>query len=152
MPNDFLATLITFGSGGMAGALITAYATNIRNRRELALKLADRYIAAMFEKVRIAREAMESPTRMADHTQWNSVVAVANWYELVASCYLNGSADGRILTELGLIQKATDFYQLMRNAKQTQDGQQVPAFDEDTLGRLKKLQALVTGATPYSAY
>src|SRR6185503_3151885 len=102
--------------------------TNVRNKRELALKFVDRYIDEMFKKNGEAIDAMRTPQAMAAAGAWDTVANVGNWYEVVAACYLQRHADAEILKSIGILERCTEFYTAMRNAKKDEGHGEVPAF------------------------
>ncbi len=143
-----LPLLITAFTGGAAGAVITAIATSRRSQRDLGIKLAEKYIE-MFDKIAEAKTMLRDPNALDTAANRNAVANVANWLEIVASCYLNELADSEILRSLGLPQLALRFYREMSEAMcATENGSTSLAFGPDRLVELKHLNRLAQGEAP----
>lgn len=145
---SLLPIIISAFTGGAAGAVITAIATNRRGQRDLGVKFAEKYLD-MFEKIAAAKTILKDPSDLNDPAKRNQVILVVNWFELVSTCYLNGLVDADLVRAFELPQIATRFYHSFSEAQRVGDaGALVAAFSREQVAGLTALRRLSNGEVP----
>ena len=134
--------------GGAAGALITVTANERRGRRELALKLLDQYMSR-FDEFKEVRSLLRDPASLAVAAAINKVGNLANWFEVAAFCYLEGSADAGIVRAMGLDNLCRTFAKELEDARvQLPTGGTEHAFSQERLEQMEYLTRLKRGCEP----
>src|SRR5687768_13653718 len=113
--NPIWPALIGATIGAVLGGIITALTTNSRNARELALKIGDKYSDEAFDKIAKAKAYLVRGTALTNE-EWNQVIGVANWFDMIALCYINESADQEMLDALEIPAMCRRYYQAMVDA------------------------------------
>src|SRR5690348_8517729 len=129
----FLPGIIGALVAACVGGVITWVTTNWRNSSELALKITDRYADTEYAQPAKAKVILRRKDRISSD-DCNTGVALANWFEVVALCYLDESADRKMLDALELPGICRRYYQAMTAAvDESKPGVRQPLFTEDEL-------------------
>lgn len=128
--NTFLTVCGTVLFGGAAGAGLAAYFAGRRERRDVALKLVDYYLAHYAAYADVLRMLSE-PTRLTDPAARNRLREMGDWFEIAAILLNRGRTDRALLQDIGLTAQIARFRDQVVEA--------VPKAPADIGGRLAEL-------------
>lgn len=107
--------LVTFLSGGLAGAFITHYFTVSRQRTEFAFKLLEHFFAK-HQEIGDVKGFLQEPHSLEDMENFNRVIAIGDWYDTVALLCRRRVANSRLLHKVGVIKEMGEFRKLAERA------------------------------------
>lgn len=110
--------LLEVAVGGLIATILTIYASSRQERTKISLKIFDEFLAKRTELAQV-RGLLQDPKSLLGHDdKINLVKGVGNWYEIVATLYLSGLANRRLIDEIGIKDVARSFYAAASRAAQ----------------------------------
>jgi len=111
--------------GGLAGAGLTVYFDGQRKRREMSMKILERMVEVTHEIAQI-QTMLKHPDRFKDDPpSINRVLAIGNWFDIVAAICFAGVADVGLIESVGMKKEMLIFLKSGEKA-----GRVIPKFDE----------------------
>jgi hypothetical protein len=102
--------LLEVAVGGLIATVLTIYASSRQERTKISLKIFDEFLAKRTELAQVRGLLQNPKSLLGDDQKINFVKGVGNWYEIVATLYLSGMANRRLIDEIGIKKLAQSFH------------------------------------------
>src|ERR1039457_5004081 len=94
--------LLEVAVGGLIATVLTIYASSRQERTKISLKIFDEFLVKRTELAQVRGLLQNPKSLLGDDQKINFVKGVGNWYEIVATLYLSGMANRRLIDEIGI--------------------------------------------------
>lgn len=111
--------------GGLLGAGVTVYFEGKRKQREIAIKILDRMVAVIHELAQIQTMLKEPEKLNSNPENLNRVLAMGNWFDMVAAICSSDVADVGLIESVGMKKEMLNFLKKVEKASS-----QVKKFDQ----------------------
>ena len=112
---ELIRIVVSFLTGGLAGAALTAVVNALRQKTELAFKVLEQYFARL-QPISDAIGVLETPGSLKDPPSHNKVTSIGDWYEMVATLYQNRVINRKLLDKVGIVGQMRRFLNLCKLA------------------------------------
>jgi hypothetical protein len=117
---NFLAKALLDGiagavAGGVLGAFITVGIDGRRKRREVSMRILERMVS-LTRDIAEVEYLFEHPADLKDERFYNQVIALGNWFEVVAGLAATKTADAAMLEAGGMKKEMLDFLKATKTA------------------------------------
>ena len=113
---DLWKVILSFISGGLAGAVLNYFTSTHRQRVELVLKITDRYLDR-YDEIGQVKSILRDSSQLASTVSQDAVRRLGDWFELIAVLYQMGYLSKRFLKKLGLLVDLREVHELITARK-----------------------------------
>ena len=115
-PEQWFGFVVTFVSGGLAGAIVTQVVTAFRQRRELALKTFDKYLVE-FGPLANCKRYLAEGSYQNNESHFNEIRRLGDWFEVTAILCRRRYIHLPFIRELGLVEQLRKYHELITDEK-----------------------------------
>jgi hypothetical protein len=112
---EYLPLIVSFISGGLAGAVVNLLVTKRRQRVDSALRVIDYYFA-IYNEIGEAKRILQNPSLLSDANEEIRVRKIGDWFELVSSLCNKKVVDTEILAQVALFGEMDVFRSLVEGS------------------------------------
>jgi hypothetical protein len=113
---EILKAVVTFVSGGLAGAVLTYFVSRHRQQVEFVIKITDRYLDE-FSEIASCKDILLEPSKLKDASNLNRVRKLGDWFEMIAVFYDSEYLSKGLLEKVGLLVELRKFHELVTQRK-----------------------------------
>jgi hypothetical protein len=117
---EYIPVLVSFISGGLAGAVVNAFVTRRWQKTQVALSIIERFFSS-YDDIARAKSILRDPTSTKAVDNQNTVRKVGDWFELVSSLWKHSSLNRDLIKEVAIPKEIDLFRDLVTNSKSFTD-------------------------------